>query len=49
MVNKNTPRLYRDKDWLEQKLKEFNGSLSAISKETGYKKDTMLEWFKAHS
>lgn len=35
---------YRNKDWLEQKLKEFNGSLSAISKATGYKKDTMLEW-----
>lgn len=44
MINKNVTRLYQDKDWLEQKLKEFNGSLSAISKATGYKKDTMLEW-----
>lgn len=44
MINKNVTRLYQDKNWLEQKLKEFNGSLSKISKATGYKKDTMLEW-----
>lgn len=44
MINRNVTRLYRDKNWLEQKLKEFNGSLSEISKVTGYKKDTMLEW-----
>lgn len=43
-ISFNDKKQYRNKDWLEQKLKEFNGSLSAISKATGYKKDTMLEW-----
>lgn len=43
-ISFNDKKLYRNKGWLEQKLKEFNGSLSEISKVTGYKKDTMLEW-----
>lgn len=43
-ISFNDKKPYRNKEWLEQKLKEFNGSLSEISKETGYKKDTMLEW-----
>lgn len=43
-ISFNDKKLYRNKGWLEQKLKEFNGSLSEISKATGYKKDTMLEW-----
>lgn len=43
-ISFNQKKQYRNKEWLEQKLKEFNGSLSEISKVTGYKKDTMLEW-----
>ena len=43
-ISFNDKKLYRNKTWLEQKLKEFNGSLSAISKETGYKNDTNQQY-----
>ena len=43
-ISFNEKRPYRNKEWLDQKLKKYNCSLSEISKSTGYKKDTMLEW-----
>lgn len=39
-----TTKLYENKQWLEEQFKNHNGSAVEVSKATGFKRDTLLEW-----
>lgn len=42
--NLSTDKLYENKEWLEEQFKSHNGSAVEVSKATGFKRDTLLEW-----
>lgn len=42
--NLSTDKLYQDKEWLEEQFKNHNGSAVEVSKATGFKRDTLLDW-----